>query len=179
MELRIEAPGLGAVVAELGATEKQVEAALRSTLGKMAAWMRVLSIRGLSKQLQVSAKVMRRRLKAFKLRKTADGSSVAVWYGLDPIALIHLGARQTRAGVTAGKHKRPSAFIARGANESRQVFKRTGKPRLPIEKQTLSIQEKAEAWIEDALIGGPEFERKFMAFFEHELKWRTQIQKST
>ena len=177
MELRIDAPALGVIVADLAATEPQVEAALRSTLTKMAAWLRALSIRGLSKELQVGVKVMRRRLKTFRLRKSADGGSIQVWYGLDPIALIHLRARETRTGVTAGKHRRAGAFIAKGKNNNEQVFKRNSKARLPIEKQTLAIQDKAQTWLEDVAIGGAEFERKFLSTFEHELKWRTRTPK--
>lgn len=176
MELRIDAPALGTIATELGGTADQVEAALRSTLAKMASWLRALSVRGLARELQIGVKVMRRRLKAFRLRKSADGASIAVWYGLDPVAMVHLGARQTRAGVTAGKHKRAGAFIA-GKGEGRQVFKRRSAARLPIDKQTVDIQDKAQAWLEDEAIGGAAFERKFIATFEHELKWRTRARK--
>ncbi len=173
MELWVDSSSLKVVSVDLQATEAQADAAMRSSLRKMASWLRAKSIRGLSRELEVGSKVLRRRLKAFRLRKTADGASVGVWYGLDPIALVHLGARQSKAGVKAGQHAVAGAFIA-GKGDGKQVFKRVGKARLPIEKQTLDVQEKANRWIEDDLIGTAEFETKFLSTFEHELSWRMQ-----
>ena len=177
LNLEIDAAGLERLARDLQATERQAERALRSTLGKMASWLRVRSVRGLSKHLQVQQKILRRRLKSFRVKKTADGSEVTVWYGLDPIALIYMGARETRAGVTAGKHRRPGAFIARGRSGNRQVFKRKGEGRLPIEKQTLDVQDKAQDYIEDNLLGAAEFEAQFYRTFEHELQWQTRTRK--
>lgn len=174
INLNVNADGLQRIVLDIMATEKQAERALRSTLSKMASWLRVRSLRGLSPHLQVSQKILRRRLKSFRLRSSAEGGEITVWYGLDPIGMIYLNARQTKSGVTAGKHRRDGAFIAAGKNGSRQVFKRRGSARLPIEKQTLDIQDKAQTFIEDRLIGTAEFEAQFFKTFEHELKWQTR-----
>lgn len=174
VNLDISALGLDRLVVELDATLDQAEKALNSTLVKMASWLRTRSVRGLSKELAIQQKVIRRRLKSFRLKKGTDGSSITVWYGLDPVAMIYLGARQTKKGVTAGKHRRDSAFIAKGANGGRQVFKRQGKARLPIDKQVLDVNDKAETFLEDKLIGAAEFEAQFFRTFERELKWRTR-----
>lgn len=177
IELDLDAQGIHTAIADLQATEAQVNKALGSTLGKMAAWMRAKSIKGLSGELQVQQKILRRRLKSFRMKRTADGGSITVWYGLDPIALIHMGARQNKRGVTAGKHKRDGAFIAPGRNGGRQVFKRRSGARLPLDKQRLDIKDKAEIYLEDKVIGDVSFEAQFYKFFEHELKWRTRTQK--
>ncbi|QOE32741.1 hypothetical protein CPT_Mano_008 [Achromobacter phage Mano] len=177
LRLDVNADSLQRIALDIMATEQQAERALRSTLGKMAAWLRVRSLRGLAPHLQVTQKVLRRRLKSFRLKATPGGGEITVWYGLDPIGLIYLGAKQTGAGVTAGAHKRKSAFIANGRNGNRQVFKRTGKARLPIEKQTLDVQEKAQTYIEDKLLGTAGFEAQFFKTFEHELQWQTRTQK--
>lgn len=174
VNLEVSTLGIERLVLDLNATEKQAEKALRSTLVKMASWLRTRSVRGLSKELEIQQKVLRRRLKAFRLKKSADGANITVWYGLDPVALIYLGARQTSSGVTAGRHKRKSAFIAKGSNGNKQVFKRRGKARLPIDKQVLDINNKAETFLEDRLIGSSEFETYFMTVLERELKWRTR-----
>lgn len=177
VNLDIEAQGIEQAITDLNATEGQVLQALRSTLTKMASWMRTRSVRGLSSHLQVQQKIIRRRLRTFRLKRSTDGASVTVWYGLDPISLIYLGARQTKQGVTAGKHTRPGAFIANGRNNNRQVFKRRGKDRLPLDKQRLDVNDKASTYLEDNVIGDVEFESQFYKFFEHELKWRTRTQK--
>lgn len=176
IDLDLDAQGIEQVVRDLQATEGHVRQALNSTLRKMASWMRTRSVRGLSDHLKVQQKVLRRRLKSFQLRRSADGASITVWYGLNPIALIHLGARQHKRGVTAGRHQVPGGFIANGRNGSRQVFKRRGQSRLPIDKQTLDIQDKANTYLEDHVIGDVAFEQQFQKTFEHELRWRMQRQ---
>lgn len=176
ISLDIQAIGLGAIIEELRATEKQVDRALASTMGKMSSWLRTRSVRGLSDELAVAQKIIRRRLKTFRVQRTASGQSITIWYGLDPVALIHLGARQTKRGVTAGKHRRDGAFIATGPKGGRQVFKRRGAERLPIGKQSLDVQDKAQTFLEDSIMGAAEFEARFFKTFEHELKWRTRTQ---
>lgn len=53
------------------------------------------------------------------------------------ISLTKLGAKQTRAGVRAGKHFRKSAFIPKSTSRQWPVFKRAGRSRLPVIKQTV------------------------------------------
>lgn len=52
------------------------------------------------------------------------------------ISMFDLGAKQTAQGVRAGKHFRQSAFIPK--IKGRPVFKRDGRSRLPITKQTVA-----------------------------------------
>lgn len=178
VHLDIDADQLQRVVGDLAATERQAQQALNSTLPKMAAWLRGKSVKGLAGAVDVPQKIIRRRLRTFRLTKNAGGSSITVWYGLDAVGMIYLNAKQGRAGVKAyGGRFLKSAFIANGANGNRQVFKRRGKGRLPIDKQTASIAEKAETFIEDRMIGTAEFEARFFQIFERELTWRMQTQK--
>jgi hypothetical protein len=175
VNLDIDARDLQGVILDLAATEQQAEKALNSTLVKMAGWLRSKSVKGLSGALAIQQKVLRRRLKSFRLQRRAGGSEITVWYGLDPIALIYLQARQNKGGVKAyGGRFVQSAFIANGSNGNRQVFKRRGKGRLPIDKQRADIEDKANTYIEDDLVGAAEFEARFFKTFEHELQWRTQ-----
>lgn len=175
VNLDIDARDLQGVILDLAATEQQAEKALNSTLVKMAGWLRSKSVKGLSGALAIQQKVLRRRLKSFRLQRRAGGSEITVWYGLDPIALIYLQARQNKSGVKAyGGRFVQSAFIANGSNGNRQVFKRRGKGRLPIDKQRADIEDKANTYIEDELVGAAEFEARFFKTFEHELQWRTQ-----
>jgi hypothetical protein len=178
ISVNIDASDLHRVIAELSATKAEAERALRSTLRKMAAWVRVRSVKGLSDKLKIQQKVVRRRLRSIKARNTPGGAQVSIWYGLNPLALIHLQARQNSSGVRAsGGRFVASAFIPK-SGKVKQVFKRAGKSRLPLEKQTTDIQHEAERYLDDGLLNSAAFEAQFFKTFEHELQWQTRKQKS-
>ena len=134
VNLDIDADQLHSVIDALAATERQAQQALNSTLPKIAAWMRGKSVKGLAGVTNVPQKVIRRRLKTFRLSKSASGSSITLWYGLDPVGMIYLNAKQGSGGVRAyGGRFVKSGFIATPSNGKRQVFKRRGTARLPID----------------------------------------------
>lgn len=168
IEVQIGEHGISNIVAELQATPNQCTKALRSTLSKMARWLQTRTTKGLSAELQVQQKIIRRRLRKTNIIATSEGYTIRLWYGLNDISLIHLNARETKKGVTAGKRKVDGAFIAKG-----QVFKRAGKSRLPIEKQAVVIKKQADDYLESA-IDERAFEAQFMKTFEHELRWQTR-----
>lgn len=171
------------VARDLAATQKEIDKALASTLSKMATWLRAKSIRELARHLKLPPKEVKRRLKTFRLRRTANGRAVTVWYGLDPMGVIHLNAKEERAmagGVHAfGERFYPGAFIGKGragsggpAASNKQVFIRKGKARLPIKKVTADLGDDAQQYIEAHLLGGFAFQQRFYMVFERELKWR-------
>lgn len=165
------------VASSLGATPQIAEKAMNSTLAKMATWLKTRSIKGLSKTLIMQPKIIRRRLKTLRLHKGANGSFARIWYGLDPVSLINLQARQTKQGVRAyGGRFVKSAFITKGRNGNKQVFKRVGAARLPIKKQTDPILQKADHYLDTDAINSADFMQQFFKVLEHELTWRTQTQ---
>lgn len=171
----IEPAELGRAADALMATQKQVDAALRSTLGKMAKWVKTRSVRGMSDALGMQQKVIRRRVKALKAKKTSDGQQVSIWYGENPVGLIYLGARQNGSGVSAsGGRTVKSAFIAKGKGGGKQVFKRTGSSRLPVKRQAAEVKPDADKFIESNFIDSAAFEAQFYKVFEHELQWQTR-----
>lgn len=175
IELQIDTSDLERLARGLDATEKQASAALGSTVGKLASWLRTQSLRGLSKEVKVPQKELRRRLKTLKLHRQQGRADITLWYGLDPIGLIYLKAKKDagNTGIRAsGGRFVKSAFIASGRGGSKRVFKRTGKPRLPITEQKASIEKEATAYLEGDLLKSSEFEARFLKTFEHELKWR-------
>lgn len=179
LSLDIDGEQLQKLALDFAADEKLVEKALLSTLNKMGKWLRARSVRGLSVELKLPQKVVRRRLKSFRVQKLPNGAQVRVFYGLDNVGLIYLNAAQNGRGVSAyGGRFVQSAFIRPGQNSgSQQVFKRQGSARLPIEKQVAAIKDPADQYIEDELLGTEAFERQFYKTFEHELSWRTKTQK--
>lgn len=166
IEMQISMLGLQDVINTLDPTDKHVEKALNRTLGRMAKWLQTRTVKGLSSELAIAQKIVRRRMRKTSIERTSAGFAIKLWYGLNDIALIHLNARKTRRGVTAGAHKRDGAFIAKG-----QVYKRQGKARLPIEVQMLEIKAKADAYLE-SMTHGTAFEDQFLKTLEHELKWQ-------
>lgn len=169
LSLDLDTEQLDQIKLDLMATDAEVQKALRTTFTKMARWVRTRSALGLSRELEVKAAIIRRRIKTSMVR---GGGGLRVWYGLDPISLKELNPRQTREGVTAGKHKRPGAFLSERLGG--HVFKREGKGRLPIKKQTLDIKDRADVFIEDEILGTDAFDAQFWRTFEHELAWRIQ-----
>jgi hypothetical protein len=178
VNLDIDASGVEQIIIDLAATLPQAEKALGGALRKMAMWLRAQSVKGLSKELKVQQRILRRRLKLFRVSQRAGSKQITVFYGLDPIAYIYLGTpRKTASGVSVGGFNIPHAFIARGPNGSLQVFKRDGKSRLPIRKQSLDVEKPAESYIEHKLLSSVLFNEQFFKFFEHELQWRTKTQR--
>ncbi|QAU25346.1 hypothetical protein EO087_01850 [Dyella sp. M7H15-1] len=165
------------LIRELRATESQAERALRSTMSKMAAWLRVRSVKGLSGHLKIQQKVLRRRLRTYRMQSSLGSAwrtgNMKVWYGLNPIPFADLHPKQTATGVRAdGGREVKGAFIARVRGRPR-VFKRTGTARLPLVEEKVPLYDPAIVYIEDVLIGTALFDAHFMTLFEHELTWRT------
>lgn len=167
--LDVSAVGIEQIVNTLQPSEKDAKIALKRTLNKMAKWLSTRTNKGLSKELNLTQKILRRRLKKSNVVSTSTGFSIRLFYGLNDVALIHLNPKQNSTGVTASKRKVDSAFISKSKN---QVFKRVGKARLPIEKQVDVIKPKADTYLETAQFNSSEFQNQFFKTLEHELKWQ-------
>lgn len=173
IDLRVDAEGLQRAARDLGVTDVLVRQAMRSAVSKMARWARTRSARELGKGLAVPQKVLRPRVKVRRLRRTASRMESAVWYGLNPVALIRLGARQTKVGVSArGGRSTAGAFIAQARGGRQQVFKRKGRERLPITMQAADIEDRASDYLKHDLVESHAFEQQFRRVFEHEIEWR-------
>ncbi len=73
IDLHIDKAGLQRAAQELGVTDTQVLQAVRSTISKMARWARSRSVRELAGGLVIPQKILRPRIKAQRLRRTATG----------------------------------------------------------------------------------------------------------
>lgn len=179
LSVEIDARGINSLALAFGATEKQVEAAMRSTYGKMARWMRTHSLRGLSRKLHIQQKILRSRIRTYRMQNGLgdQGGGAKVWYGLRNIPFSRLNPRRARDGVRAAGRYVEGAFLTsrRGRPE---VMRRIGKARLPVEVVYAEIADEAQVYIEDEFVGSTAFDIQFFRFLEHELRWRTQILKS-
>ena len=152
---------------------------MRSTYGRMGRWLRTVSVRGLSKKLRIQQKILRSRLRTYRMQNGigGDGAGAKVWYGLRDIPFARLKPVETPKGVRVqGGRFEEDAFIAT-VHGSRQVLKRVGKSRLPIRIVYAEIYDQAITYIEDELVGSALFDAQFLKFLEHEIRWRTEILK--
>lgn len=174
IDIQIDAAGLDRIALDLAATEKEVSRALNSTLSKIGRWLRGRAVSGLSKELGIKREILRqRRLKMRPIIKSAKGGHISIFFGLDPISYVYLGTPvKTARGVQIGKHYIEGGFVAKAPNGKLMVFKREGRTRLPIKKQSLDVKDKADTFIQDSLLVEAEFFERFFLIFEHELKWR-------
>lgn len=151
---------------------------MRSTYGKMGRWMRTKSVRGLSSRLRIQQKILRSRVRAYRMQWGVGGTGegAKVWYGLRPISVSRLNPKGSANGVRANGKEYPGAFIGtiRGR---REVLRRVGESRLPVEVVRADIADESTTYIEDHVVGTAEFDYQFFRFLEHELKWRTRTQR--
>lgn len=178
LSISVNGHELETLIFELRATREQAQKALYSTMVKMAAWVRTRSVRGLSEKVKIQQKILRQRVKTFRmggpLSHATTDRSVKVWYGLNAVPWARLNPRATRKeGVTAsgGRHD-PEAFIANYSGHP-QVLKRTGSARLPLEVVKADIEPEAINYIEQFVLASAGFESQFLKVFERELRWRT------
>lgn len=177
LSIEVDGRQVESLAMSLGATDAQVEAAMRSTYGKMAKWLRTRSVRGLSAKLSIQQKILRARVRAYRLQGGvgSGGDGAKVWFGLRPIPFSLLKPKATAGGVrAAGGRFEPGAFIGKVRGRT-QVLRREGAARLPIRIVYADIEDPARIYVEDELVGTAEFDAQFFKLLEHELKWRTKI----
>lgn len=170
IDFEVNPAELDRLIRDVGAIQSDAEKALKSTLIKMARWLKTRSVKGLSVQLQMKQNIIRRRLRATRVRETASGAETKVWYGLNNVGVVWLNPKQNGRGVSAsGGRQYDQAWIGK-----HQVFKRRGKSRLPIDPVKEPIKDKADNFLEHGIVSSIEFSDQFYKTFEHELSWRMQ-----
>lgn len=158
--------------------KKDVPAARATATNKALAMAKTRVIRVISADVQIKPKVIRQRVvdkKAFK-----EKAAQLVVYRRN-VPVIALGARQTKAGVRAGKHFIAGAFIADGKKGTgggstgrrlnrQMVLKRDGRARYPISVQSVSIRESVNSKTPDQV--KKVMSENFNRLYQHELRRR-------
>ena len=184
ISLQLDPRQLEQTALELDATEREVKLAMRSTVSKMAGWLRTRAGRVIRKETLLKHEQIRRRLKSIRVKVRANGVTGGVWIGLNEIDLAGLTPEQDGFGVSAGPPGRSRSYenafmgprpgvLASKLNGG--VFRRTTAKRLPLERLGMPIKSDAEKALDSDVFKG--FEDQFYKVFEHELKWRMQSQK--
>ena len=116
--------------------------AWRRTLRKTTVWIKGQTARAVAKETRIPQKVLRSRVYFF-LKSYDTGK---VWLGLNAVEAERLGnPRQTRSGVTAGRHRFKGAWMMKNIAPNGPVYRRTGKKRLPYERVKYDFADTGEA----------------------------------
>ena len=164
--VEVDGDDLESLKAAVGATDEIAEKALVRALSRTIRWVNTRVRRLIAAEAGVPSGVVKFRL---RMRLPTKGSrSASIWIGLNPVPAHRLKARQTRAGVTAGKHRFAGAFLAGGNSQRQVVFEREGRSRTPIRVVKIDIEEKARKAIEGR--AWPEAERRLLDEFERQMR---------
>ncbi len=135
MTVKVDTADLKRALAALG---RKAPSAIMRALNRTARSARTQAVRDVAKEIRLPQKSVRPMMPV--IPATARHLEAKLVARGRPISLMRLGARQTKLGVIYRGPGGPvlirSAFIATMPRGRRPgVFKRRGKPRLPIEKQ--------------------------------------------
>lgn len=171
IELKIEPAELRRVGEELGATEAQIRAAYNRALNRAAGTIRRITSQGLRSELGLrNAAAIRRRLKARRIKGKGGLAGRVLWFGSNDMAFGSFKGRptETAGGVTFRGRTISDAFIARG-----KVFRRSTAAALPIEEQTVPVEEEMDKFIEAEIL--PAVGDLVMENFIRDLRARTSL----
>ena len=125
-------------------TMEDMKSSIRRATDDTANWANKSAANDLARELNLPYPVLRKRVK-MKRRMITGGGKLAtarIWYGINDISLKYLKPKQEEGGVfTSGAGIIMRGFISPTLDG--HVFKRTGRGRLPIQKQNLSVEHKA------------------------------------
>ncbi len=171
INLEIKQSQVNLIAKNFAAEEKNINLALQRTIRKLSRWAITHLAREISKETKLPNTIIKKRMKSFF---SSDKKNLKIWLGLEPVSAMHLAPKQVQVGVSAKGNVFKGAFIAKGLNSRAQVFKRLGKARLPLQKQTVSIEKNADMAIE--LIVLPQIKNRFNKIFTEELRWSSKSQ---
>lgn len=113
-----------------GLSANASQAAWRRTLRKTGQWVKSQTAKAVSHETRIPQKLLRQRLYFF-LRSRDSGK---VWLGLNAMEAHRLGKpRQTRSGISVGRHRFDQAWQMRKRAPDGPVYRRTTAARRPYE----------------------------------------------
>lgn len=167
----IDAKELREIGAELGATEQQIRAAYNRALNRAAGTIRRITSQGLRSELGLrNAAAIRRRLASKRVKGNGGLAGRVLWFGTNDMATGAFKGKPVagQGGVSFRGRTIAGAFIARG-----KVFKRSTASALPIEEQTVPVEEEMNRFIEAEIL--PAVGDLVMQNFIRDLRARTSL----
>jgi hypothetical protein len=129
-----------------------VKTAVRRAVTKTAKWLRVRIVRAIAQGIQMPVRALDQLRVRIHYNKARDGGAVdmweaLLWVGTNPVSAQRFGAvswRRSMSGARAGRRIFGGTFAAAPRGGEKIVWRRMGKERLPIEKETVAIDEVAQ-----------------------------------
>lgn len=126
----------------LGLLRKDIKAALVTAMRQTMKWGEREGAKQFSAATGVPYRVMRKRIKIKYRYQSIKGEfpEGRVWFGLNPISLKHLGAKETKeSGITSRFGKYPNGFFSQKMGG--HFYQRLGAGRLPLQRLEYGINE--------------------------------------
>lgn len=171
IDVQIDDRQLREIGAELGATEAQIRAAYNRALNRAAVTIRRITSQGLRSELGLrNAAAIRRRLRARRISGKNGLAGRELWFGTNDMAFgaFKGSPSQGSDGVSFRGRTIRGAFIAKG-----RVFKREGRAALPIDEQTVPVEDEMTRFIENEIL--PEVGQLVLENFIRDLRARTSL----
>lgn len=161
------------VIAGLRGTEDEVRKSITRALRRTATTLRVMSSKRVVPELQLKrAGDFRKRLRSMRARLRRDEGIIGIWVGLNDMGVSKFKgrAKETGKGATFRDQEFPGAFVAKGKDGRRSIFKRKGAARFPLVEEKLAIKDRVDVILEDEVL--PDATEVFMKYFISDLRWR-------
>jgi len=146
------------IIHNIDANKAKIELAAVRALNKTALWLKSQAVREISEEKQIRLKVIRKRLRIIKARKSALKVLIRVY--LYDVRMKNIKQAKIRTAFD-------DAFMATMPRGYRGIFKRVGRTALPIQEIKLPLEPEASRIIENLV--NYEVERIFEKYFTHEL----------
>ncbi len=146
------------IIHNIDANKAKIELAAVRALNKTALWLKSQAVREISEEKQIRLKVIRKRLRIIKARKST--LKVLIRAYLYDVRMRNIKQAKIRTAFN-------DAFMATMPRGYRGIFKREGKIALPIQEVKLPLEPEASRIIENLV--NYEVERIFEKYFTHEL----------
>lgn len=146
------------IIHNIDANKAKIELAAVRALNKTALWLKSQAVREISEEKQIRLKVIRKRLRIIKARKST--LKVLIRAYLYDVRMRNIKQAKIRTAFN-------DAFMATMPRGYRGIFKREGKTALPIQEVKLPLEPEASRIIENLV--NYEVERIFEKYFTHKL----------
>lgn len=126
----------------LGLLRKEIKAALVTAMRQTMKWAQREGAKQFAAKTGVPYRVMRQRLRVKYRYQSVRGEfpEGRVWFGLNPISLKYLGAKETKEnGVTSRFGKYPNGFLSEKMGG--HFYQRRGRERLPLDRLEFGIED--------------------------------------
>lgn len=146
------------IIHNIDDNKAKIELATVRALNKTALWLKSQAVREISEEKQIRLKVIRKRLRIIKSRKST--LKVLIRAYLYDVRMRNIKQAKIRTAFN-------DAFMATMPRGYRGIFKRVGRTALPIQEVKLPLEPEASRIIENLV--NYEVERIFEKYFTHKL----------